>query len=234
MFAQGLIQRIQKRHFLLFVFGVIFISALACSMYYYRQYHRLKAGTDAEAQKEVAALVSVIGAFMDLPADEIPTLATVLNKEQLKDQVFFQKAENGDKLLAYTKAMKAILYRPSTHKIIEVAPIYINQQPGTASAEAPLATSVPASIRIAYYNGTKVIGLSRQAEKAVQDATLGYQTAIITNAKSENYTATIVVDVSGKHAAEAKTIADLLRGTVGNLPSGEAAPDADILVISGQ
>jgi len=62
---------------------------------------------------------------MELPKDEEPTIATVLDKEKLKDQLFFAKAENGDKVIIYSKNQKAILYRPSINKIIDVAPISI-------------------------------------------------------------------------------------------------------------
>ena len=64
---------------------------------------------------------------MELPQDEVPTVATISDKEKLAGQTFFARAENGDILFAYTTAMEAILYRPSTNKIINVAPISINQ-----------------------------------------------------------------------------------------------------------
>jgi hypothetical protein len=59
---------------------------------------------------------------MVLP-DEQPTLASVTDKSKLSDQPFFQKAENGDKILIFVQSRKAILYRPSIKKIIDVAPI---------------------------------------------------------------------------------------------------------------
>ena len=64
---------------------------------------------------------------MELPEGETPTVATISDKEKLTGQPFFKSPENGDILFAYTTAMKAILYRPSTNKIINVAPITINQ-----------------------------------------------------------------------------------------------------------
>lgn len=107
---------------------VLIIGGITGSIYYYQQYQVLKQNPNIEAQKETNNLISKVGKFMDLPSGETPTVATVLDKEKLKDQSFFKNAENGDKLLAYIKAMKAILYRPSTNKVIEFAPIYINQQ----------------------------------------------------------------------------------------------------------
>jgi hypothetical protein len=84
------------------------------------------------AQDDQKALVGVVGKLMELPVDEVPTVAQVSDAEKLKEQPFFAGAQNGDRVLIYTNARKAILYRPTTNKIIDVAPINI----GTGSAAA--------------------------------------------------------------------------------------------------
>jgi hypothetical protein len=48
-----------------------------------------------------------------------------------------------------------------------------------------------------------------------------------------DYTKDLIVDLTGKNAAFAKTLAGELNGEVGSLPSSETKPDADILVILG-
>lgn len=108
------------------VLAVIAVAGLAAAAYYYWQYQSLKKNPNAEAQKETISLVTEVGKIMELPANETPTIATIADKDKLKDQSFFKSAQNGDKLLAYTKSMEAILYRPSSRKIIAVAPIVIN------------------------------------------------------------------------------------------------------------
>lgn len=75
--------------------------------------------------KETKSLVEKIGKLIELPKDELPTVATVANKLDLPPQPFYQKAEDGDMLLIFFKAEKAILYRPSQNKIIEVSTIRI-------------------------------------------------------------------------------------------------------------
>ena len=72
-------------------------------------------------QKETKNLTDQIGKFMELPAGEQPTLATVTDQDKLKGKDFFAHAQNGDKLLVWPVAKKAILFRPSTGKIIEVS-----------------------------------------------------------------------------------------------------------------
>ena len=69
---------------------------------------------------------------MDLPQDETPDLAKVSNKEKLAGQPFFQKSQNGDVVLIYLKAKKAILYRPSTNRVIDMVPLSENEIPAPA------------------------------------------------------------------------------------------------------
>lgn len=105
--------------------ALIVISASA-AFYFYKQYQNsqvLVNNPEAVAQEEVKELTEKLSGLIELPQDEEPTLATVLAKEKLTDQPFFAKAENGDKVFIYAKALKAILYRPATNKIIEMAPI---------------------------------------------------------------------------------------------------------------
>lgn len=79
------------------------------------------------AQQEADALLVAVGKHIRLP-EEKPAIATVEDRNKLKDQPFFQHAEKGDKVLMYTETKKAILYRPSTDKIIEVAYLNIKRE----------------------------------------------------------------------------------------------------------
>ena len=77
------------------------------------------------ARLQVKEITEKVGKLTVLPANETPTIATVSDASKLKNQAFFARAENGDKVLIYTQAKRAYLYRPSTNKIIEIAPIRI-------------------------------------------------------------------------------------------------------------
>ena len=81
----------------------------------------------AAAQEANAALIAEVGLVTELPANESPTIATVSDVEKLKEQPFFANAQNGDKVLIYPEAKKAYMYRPSTKKIVEIAPINIGE-----------------------------------------------------------------------------------------------------------
>jgi len=117
-------KKIIKVGFTVFIVILIF-GSLGTAGYFYQQYKEIKDNPNKVSTDEINSLTVVISKFMDLPIDEIPTLATVTDKEKLTDQDFFKKSENGDKILIYANAKKAILYRPLTEKIIEVAPLLI-------------------------------------------------------------------------------------------------------------
>lgn len=105
-----------------------FIILAATSLYFYSKYRQTQNKLKQESRipkDEARYLLSLIGKLMDLPEDEIPTIGTVKEKKDLPSQPFYKKAENGDKILLYEKAKKAILYRPRLNKIIEVAPLNI-------------------------------------------------------------------------------------------------------------
>ena len=103
----------------------------------YKKLRVLKQNPQMLAQEENKALVAKVGQLIVLPEGEEPTVATVNEPEKLKDQPFFANAKQGDKVLIYTKAKKAILYRTAENKIVEVAPVNIGEQPAVSAPEAP-------------------------------------------------------------------------------------------------
>ena len=84
----------------------------------------LKSNPQQAVQQQTSDLISQVGKLITLPTGETPTVAAVTDAAQAKKQsAFFNNAQNGDKVLLYVKAGEAILYRPSTNKIIIVAPL---------------------------------------------------------------------------------------------------------------
>jgi len=115
-----------SKRILLGVGVLVVISVLFLAYYFYKQNKRAKLilqDPGQIAKEEIASLVSKVEKLMILPTGETPTFATVTDWEKLKDEIFFKNAKKGDKVLIYTKAKKAILYRPSTNKIMEVSEI---------------------------------------------------------------------------------------------------------------
>ncbi len=119
------------------------------SYYFYSKYQKSQAllqNPNQASTAEAQTLVDAVGKLIELPANENPTIATVSDLTKLQDQPFFAKAQNGDKVLIYSNAKKAILYRPSINKIIEVAPVNLgnNLVPSpTAQVQSPSPSIVP-------------------------------------------------------------------------------------------
>jgi uncharacterized protein YneF (UPF0154 family) len=77
-------------------------------------------------QDQTQDLVSKVGKLIELPSGEAPTIATVKDVNKLKSQEFFARAKDGDKVLIYPKSDRAVIYRPSTDKVIEYSKVNLN------------------------------------------------------------------------------------------------------------
>jgi hypothetical protein len=73
---------------------------------------------------EVQALLTKLQSIALVPADEAPTLATVVEIDKLRKEVFFAHAALDDKLFVYQHARLAVLYRPSVEKIVNMATLF--------------------------------------------------------------------------------------------------------------
>ncbi len=89
------------------------------------KYEELAKDPQAVQSAEVRKYIDEVSKVYDLPKGEEPSVATVKDKELLKDQPFFSKAENGDITLIYSNAKLALLYRPSTKQLVNVSSVTI-------------------------------------------------------------------------------------------------------------
>lgn len=135
------------RFLFIIIVALIALTGYAGAYYYYNQYKQTKIVLDnpeIASKNEVKEITEKLGKIYKLPEDEEPTVATVLDKEKLKDQPFFAKAENGDKVVIYTKSQIAILYRVTSNMIINVAPVSLSNQ--QQAGETPGPSTKPAVI----------------------------------------------------------------------------------------
>lgn len=109
---------------------ILILVLLGTMVSLFQQRHALQqqlakqGGGSAKSATDVEALVREVGQYIQLPVGEKPTVITVSDVEKARQQSsFFAKAENGDKVLLYNQSKQAILYRPSTKKLIQVAPL---------------------------------------------------------------------------------------------------------------
>src|SRR3989344_1556410 len=105
------------------IFAAALVLTLGVSVYFYQQYQKNPGQLALASTDPNQKLINLLEKLVILPADETPTIGTVTDRSQLPSQFLFKNAENGDKILVYTQAKKAILYRPSLNKIVEMGPV---------------------------------------------------------------------------------------------------------------
>lgn len=118
--------------FLLGAMLLIFLGSLYTAYYFYTKAQ--PAQTDESAEEVIEA----VGKLMVLPEGELPTVATVSNPEKVREQPFFANAEEGNKVLIYVQARKAILYDPKKNRIVEVASLTPNPTTPQATTSSAL------------------------------------------------------------------------------------------------
>ncbi len=128
-----------KHKFLNMVMFLILLVAIALSGYFYYKLHNLQKNTQEGVKKEVKDILGKVAKLYLIPTGEEPTVATVSDPVKLKDQSFFSEAQKDDKVLIFSQAGKAVLYRPSIDKIIEVTSINNNKK----DAKPPEKTTEP-------------------------------------------------------------------------------------------
>jgi hypothetical protein len=179
---------------------------------YFKKYQDLKKNppsADVAAQAQVDKTVAEVGKLYQLPKDEKPSVATVKDINKLKDQPFFAKAQNDDVTLIYSNAKLAILYRPSTKQIVNVSSVTIQDNP--------------------------VIKVYGPGRAAVQAKLIAAQVAATDGGDvTTSLTGITVVDVSGKNATQAQSVATAVGGQVGQLPEGQTKPEGVDIAIYAQ
>lgn len=114
----------KKRKVVNIALTLIALIALSFGSYFYYKLNKIENNRqEIKNQKELKNLLARVGEHYLLPTDEEPTVATVSDPELLKEQSFFTQTEKGDKVFIFTKAGKAVLYRPSIDKIIEIVSV---------------------------------------------------------------------------------------------------------------
>lgn len=115
---------------------ILFILASAGFGWSYYKYSQTKKelaklssidGQKQIAKQEIEDLLKKIRRHMVLPDGEEPVVATITDKDLLaKEQPFYAQAHNGDRVIAYMTARKAIIFDPVRDIIVNSGPIYVD------------------------------------------------------------------------------------------------------------
>lgn len=101
----------------------IVIVVLCFGGFFYYKIHKFQNTSKGVKEQEVTNVISEVSKLYLFPEEESPTIATVSDPLALKNQSFFNSSEVGDKVLIFTNAGRAVLYRPSINKIIEITSV---------------------------------------------------------------------------------------------------------------
>lgn len=105
--------------------GIVVILILAFwAGYSYGQLEQTK--NNIKDSEDFSRLIERVSDLYLVPIGEIPTIATVSDPQSVKEKSFFAFSLKGDKVLIFSSTGKAILYRPSIDKIIEVVSVKSN------------------------------------------------------------------------------------------------------------
>ena len=115
---------IKRRTFFNFIILLVIIILIGFGFFFYRKLNKID--NTSSKDKETNSLILKVSKLYLFPKDEVPTIATVSDSNLLKDKEFFTQAKIGDNVLLFLQTGKAVLYRSSINKIIEIAPIKNN------------------------------------------------------------------------------------------------------------
>ncbi len=193
-----------------------------------KQVNAFKEDPAIKAKEDVKDLVKKLSALVVLPEGEEPVVATVTDKDKLKDQPIFANAENGDKLIIYSVAKKAYLYDEKNNKVKDIIPVNLGDQAGQ------VAGAQTENLKLALVNGTETPGIGTTMENKLKELKVaGVTVSIKSLAKKKDYQKTLVIDVNGKYKNQATQLAKTLSAELGGLPEGEDKPNSDLMVLIG-
>ena len=130
-------RRLKKSRGLWLVAAVVIVALMGMCTWQFFEVQKLRDPDYAGEQAKIEAeeLKDRVAKLMQLP-DEDATVATVQDAAKLAGQDFFKDAKDGDKVLIFTAARKAVIYRPDENKIINSGPIVINSVGSTDTVDA--------------------------------------------------------------------------------------------------
>ncbi len=211
------------------ILTIIIIIAIAGFVLYQNQTQKnnlINSPKSATSQREIESLIRKVGELIILP-DEEPAIATVIAEDKLKDKPFFADVKNGDKVLFFSKSRKAVLYRPSVNKVVNVA--VISQEVLHQASQSATAADGE-KIRLAIYFDNEASQEADLVEKQIAEKLPQFE-VVEKSSSTDNYASSFVIDLEGDNQELAAHLAAELKAQVASFPSQEQRPNAQILLI---
>lgn len=239
----------KNNHDHLRVFMLVFVIGFISIMIYFY----LTGGITPHVKKTFQeTMLHDIAQIVTLP-EENPIIRKVVGKTPLVDKYFETSAKEGDYLILFPIAQKALLYRPSNHKVIdfseyqseivrEVTLIPTFDQTAsvagiidriTTTKEATSTAYISKHFTLALYNGTKIVGLTKKVEQYLKEKKTGDFQVVTKGDARGDFTQTHIFSKPG-FEEEAQRVSVIVNGVVGAYPEKETISSADVVVFLGQ
>ncbi len=223
----------------LIMMWILLILALGAFMWSFLNYTQTKKQlailTDPKlaselSQRETEVLLEKIAKHAVLPKEKNPVVAVINDVEQLAaTQDFYSMAHNGDKVVIYSNARKAIIYDEKADRIVNIGPVIYSDQP-TPAAPNPEEGRITIELRNGTTSNDSAVKMrdSLSSNEAFNVFKLG-------KAAKSDYPNTIILDkTGGKKGDVVAALQKAIGGTVVQaLPSGEPDTAGEVLVIIG-
>jgi len=247
-------EEVPKGRFGKSIFGLLFVIIVIGGSFLLWQNYQLKAnasedvvgnmdqtGDEILSDNDIAALVAKISKHIILPSDEEPTIATIVDADKLsQDQAFYSNVKDGDKVLIYMNAQKALIYRESEDVLINVGPVYTNdtveEVPVEEFTEEPVIEQSEEPITIEIRNGSKTAGVAGKLKEKLSDIE-AYNVIDIGDANNKDYEGYQIINLTtgNKEAQLSSLLSDLgVVEALTELPEGVDKTEAEVLIIIGK
>jgi hypothetical protein len=246
---------------ILIIYIVLSLAAIGFLGFKYWELTNKKAVFSGDAN--VDKILANLKEHMVLPENETPVIVPVKEADQMdQSQSFYQGIQDGDYLVIFSEAKKAIIYRYTEDKIVNISTVFITKEESEkqgyqiqsteddetsdisneensesqeeSSTEENIESSEIEEINLEIRNGSTKIGAASQLKNDLRE----YEKITVNkigNAINKNYDSTKIIDLSeGKKPNALDFLKNELEGDLlEEMPDQEPASNADILVIIG-
>lgn len=197
-----------KRHKIIAViFIALVLSVAVAALFYINRTDKIL--TDEQ-------IITSVNKVLKIEGDGNPAILTINDKTKANQaQPFLDIAEEGDKVLLYYKAKKAVLYRPSGNQIIREG------------------SFTPPSAKIFIRKGTNDDDKIKNVESKLEQVN---EVELISQDSSprQDYEGVTLVSVTDRYDDKLQELEKIFGVEAQRLPAGESFPEADILIIVGR
>lgn len=218
---------------------IILVSLASWLFYNYREVKKevvrlsTPEGQQALLDQQTEDTIERIKKHMVLPEDEGPTVVTITDIDLLAEQQpFFGGAQNGDKVLVYVGARKAIIYSPERDIVVNVGTIVAGNEDVVVDEPENEFWMLDIEIR----NGTDAPSLAQTISSQLTTTNENFNIVNVSDSENKEISQTVIVDMGKTNNKDLiSSVGNILGVTTTNLiPEGEEDSDAEVLIILGE